>query len=186
MVQIVISRRKHTGIVIILALIVNCVFSIPVYASDDVEPSGEIIRVRLPLSAIGITVYPDDQEGLLQFSKSFLTTLGTSYALKYSINTDRPAGEHLFPSGHTATAYSGASFLQRRYGWKYGITAYVAASYVGWSRIESDNHYLKDFLVGAVLGVISTYIFTHPYAKKMNAIPFLDEGQYGILLSTTF
>jgi hypothetical protein len=78
---------------------VNCVFSIPVYASDDVELSGEIIRVRLPLSAIGITVYPDDQEGLLQFSKSFLTTLGTSDALKYSINTDRPAGGALISFG---------------------------------------------------------------------------------------
>ena len=52
--------------------------------------------------------------------------------------------------------------------------------------MESDNHYLKDVLVGAVLGVVSTYIFTHPYAKKINAIPFLDEGQYGILLGTTF
>ena len=187
MVQIVISRRKHTGIVIILALIVNFVFSVTVYASDDVERSGEIIRIILPLTAVGMTVYHDDQEGLIQFSKSFLTTLGASYALKYSINTDRPdGGAHSFPSGHAATAFSGASFLQRRYGWKYGIPAYIAASFVGWSRIESDNHYLKDVLAGAALGVISTYIFTDPYTNGITATPFVVEGQYGILLSTTF
>jgi len=166
---------------------VNFFFSIPAYASDDIELAGEIIRIILPLTAVGMTVYHDDKEGLIQFSKSFLTTLGASYALKYSINTERPNGDtHSFPSGHTATAFSGASFLQRRYGWKYGIPAYLAASFVGWTRIESDNHYLKDVLAGAALGVISTYIFTDPYQKGITATPFVGGGQYGMLISTTF
>ena len=187
MKKIIINKTKHVGILIILALFVNFVFWIPVYASDDIELAGDIIRIILPLTAVGMTVYYDDHEGLVQYAKSFLATVGTTYALKYSISTDGPDGDsNSFPSGHTAIAFSGASFLQRRYGWKYGIPAYVAASFVGWSRIESDNHYLKDVLAGAALGVISTYIFTDPDQKGIVATPFVDDGRYGMMLSTTF
>jgi len=185
--QIKINKMKNAGIAVFFTLVLNSVLAAPVYAGDDIELSGEIIRILLPLTAAGMTVYHDDQEGLIQFSKSFLTTLGSSYALKYSIDTDRPdGGEHSFPSGHAATAFSGASFLQRRYGWKYGIPAYAAASFVGWSRIESENHYLKDVVAGAAIGIISTYIFTDPYIKEIAVTPFMGGGQYGILLSSTF
>jgi len=187
MEQIVTDKTKYAGIAILFVVIINCVFSVPVHAGDDIELSGEIIRILLPLTAAGMTVHRHDQKGLIQFSKSFLTTLAVSYALKYSIDTDRPdGGGHSFPSGHASTAFSGASFLQRRYGWKYGIPAYAAASFVGWSRIESDNHYLKDVVAGAAIGVISTYIFTDPYIKGIAATPFVGGGQYGLLLSGTF
>jgi membrane-associated phospholipid phosphatase len=183
----IINRIKHDGTVILLALIICLVFSIPVCASDDVELSGEIIRIILPLTAAGMTAYNKDQDGFIQFSKSFLTAHGVVYALKYSIDTNRPdGGAHSSPSGHAATAFSGASFIQRRYGWKYGAPAYVAASYVGWSRVESDNHYLKDVIAGAALGIISTYIFTHPYNQKITAIPFAGKGYCGILLGSAF
>ncbi|MGW8287522.1 MAG: phosphatase PAP2 family protein [Desulfobulbales bacterium] len=178
---------KHPVILIILAIIMSFFFSFPVYASDDIELAGDIIRVILPLTAAGMTAYHYDRDGLIQFSKSFLTTVGSTYALKYSINTKSPDGDsHSFPSGHTSMAFSGASFLQRRYGWKYGIPAYAAASFVGWSRIESDNHYLKDVLAGAALGIISTYIFTDPYQKRILTTSFVNRGQFGILFSTTF
>ena len=187
MEQSIINTTKSTGILIILALFVNFVFSIPVKANDDIELAGDIIRIILPLTAVGMTFYYDDHEGLVQYTKSFLATVGTTYALKYSISTEGPDGEsNAFPSGHTAIAFSGASFLQRRYGWEYGIPAYVAASFVGWSRIESENHYLKDVLAGAALGVIGTYIFTDPYQKGIVTIPFVNGRRYGILLSTTF
>ena len=178
---------KHPLILIILAIIVSFFFPFPVSANDDIELAGDIISVVLPLTAAGMTAYHGDQEGFIQFSKSFLTTLGTTYALNYSINTEGPSGEsHSFPSGHTSLAFSGASFLQRRYGWKYGIPAYAAASFVGWSRIESENHYLKDVLAGAALGIISTYIFTIPHQKRIVTTSFVNGGQYGILFSSSF
>jgi len=187
MEQIMIKGIKQAGIILIFALIANFVFSTSVYARDDIELAGDIIAIILPVTAGGMALYKDDQEGVVQFSKSFLTTLGATAVLKYSIDTDRPdGGSHSFPSGHTSLAFSGASFLQKRYGWKYGIPAYVAASFVGWSRIESDNHYLKDVLAGAAIGVISTYIFTDAYKEGIIVSPFLGEETYGIQLSATF
>jgi membrane-associated phospholipid phosphatase len=179
--------KKHSLLLIHFVLLIIIFFSVPVYANDDIELTGDILRFVLPLTAAGMTVYHGDQEGLIQFSKSFLTTVGTTYALKYSINTKGPNGEsRSFPSGHTSMAFSGASFLQKRYGWKFGIPAYAAASFVGWSRIESDNHYLKDVLAGAALGILSTYIFTDSYQKQIVATSFVDDGRYGILLSAVF
>jgi len=134
-----------------------------------------------------VTFYHHDREGLVQFAKSFAATEAATVALKYSIDSDRPNGDsHSFPSGHTSTAFSGASFLQRRYGWKYGIPAYIAASFVGWSRIESDNHYLKDVLAGAAIGIIGTYIFTDPYQEGVAVTPFAVDGMYGMLLRKTY
>jgi membrane-associated phospholipid phosphatase len=178
---------KQAGLILILTLITNFVFSLPVYARDDIEFAGDIVAIILPVTAGGMTLYKNDQEGVIQFSKSFLTTLGATAALKYSINAERPNGDsHSFPSGHTSVAFSGASFLQKRYGWKYGIPAYVSASFVGWSRIESDNHYLQDVFAGAAIGVISTYIFTDAYQEGIVVSPFMGEGTYGIRLSATF
>ena len=185
--QILMCTTKQARALLVFTFIAHLMFSVPVYANDDIELAGDIIRVILPLTAAGMTFFHNDHEGLIQFSKSFLSTVGVTYALQYSIDTNGPNGEeHSFPSGHTSTAFSGASFLQRRYGWKYGIPAYAAASFVGWSRIESDNHYLKDVLAGAAIGIITTYIFTDPYQKEVVATPFVGGGQYGMLLSTTF
>ena len=185
--QILMNTTKQTGVLLVFAFILDVVFWVPVYANDDIELAGDILRVILPLTAGGMTLLKNDHEGLIQFSKSFLSTVGVTYALKYSIDTNGPNGEaHSFPSGHTSMAFSGASFLQRRYGWQYGIPAYAAASFVGWSRIESDNHYLKDVLAGAAIGIITTYIFTDPYTKEILVTPLVGDGQYGMLLSTTF
>ena len=116
-----------------------------------------------------------------------MTTLGVTFALKYSIDEKRPnGGSHSFPSGHASVAFSGASFLQKRYGWNYGIPAYIVALFVGYSRIESDNHYLHDVLAGAAIGVVSTYIFADAYQKGIVATPFVGNKTYGIQLSTAF
>jgi membrane-associated phospholipid phosphatase len=66
--------------------------------------------------------------------------------LKYSVPRERPEGSDT--SGHTSAAFSGATFIHRRYGWKYGIPAYLAVAFVGWSRVESGKHYSDDVLRG--------------------------------------
>jgi membrane-associated phospholipid phosphatase len=58
------------------------------------------------------------------------------------------------PSGHTSTAFSLATVAERHYGWKVGVPAYVFASSIGLSRIESKRHHLSDVVAGAALGVI--------------------------------
>ena len=177
---------KQAGIVLILTLLFN-LFSLPIYASDTIERAGGIIQIVLPVVAGSTALYKKDHEGVVQFSKSFLTTLGVTGMLKYTVDAERPnGGSHSFPSGHTAAAFSGASFLQKRYGWHYGIPAYAAASFVGYSRIESNNHYSRDVFAAAAIGVVSTYLFTDAYKKGIVVTPIVGDKLYGIQLSATF
>ena len=48
-----------------------------------------------------------------------------------------------------------ATVAEHHYGWKIGIPAYLLASGIGLSRVESSKHNLSDVLAGATLGYIS-------------------------------
>jgi membrane-associated phospholipid phosphatase len=60
-----------------------------------------------------------------------------------------------FPSGHTSATFATASVLHARYGWKTGLAAYGAASFVGWSRVRDRKHWLSDVIVGGAIGILS-------------------------------
>ena len=84
----------------------------------------------------------------------------TTYSLKYGIDAERPnGGSNSFPSGHTSVAFAGAEFIRKQYGVWWGIPAYLTAGYVGWSRVISNNHYPRDVLAGAAIGILSNYDF---------------------------
>ncbi len=152
-------------------------------ASGDVEKTGDILQIAIPSVAYAMTFGYKDREGRNQFYKSFLTTLGITYGLKLSIQKERPnGGDMSFPSGHTSAAFSGASFIQRRYGWNFGIPAYLCASFVGWSRVESDKHYPEDVLAGAAIGILSTYYFTKPYKNSIHIKPVVSRKTYGLVI----
>jgi len=135
--------------------------------TSTTETIGDIGQILLPLAAGSTTLLLKDKEGTKQFLKSTVVNASTTYILKYVINKKRPnGGNHSFPSGHTSSAFSGASFIQRRYGWKYGIPAYALAAFTGYSRVYAKKHYTVDVVAGAIIGVGSTYLFTTPYQKE--------------------
>ncbi len=182
------SAMRHLGRV---ALLLVVVFSLAAPCSagtrSTVELSGDILQILLPVTAGGMSLYRGDWQGVSQFSTSFLTTMGLTYGLKYSINAERPYGGGLsFPSGHTSASFSSAAFIQKRYGWEFGLPAYAAAAFVGWSRVESDNHHLRDVLAGAALGILSSYIFADRYQEDVVVTPHVGEGVYGLLLRCKF
>ncbi|KAA3622870.1 MAG: PAP2 family protein, partial [Flavobacterium sp.] len=132
------------------------------------EGSGDVLQIALPAGAAMLTLIKGDYQGTKQLAFSYGTTLALTYSLKYIIAKRRPEGREqydAFPSGHTASAFSGASFIQRRYGWKYGWAAYVLAGVVGVSRMEGPDGYhdFWDVLAGATVGISSTYLFTNKY-----------------------
>lgn len=140
------------------------ILSTSVSASQS-EHFGDIGRYGLPLSAIAIALAHQDSQGLRQFGLSFGSTLAVTQALKATINERRPRGnsKNSFPSGHTAWAFSAATFLAIRYGWAYGIPAYTVASGVGLSRISNKRHHVHDVVAGAILASWLTYVFTNNY-----------------------
>ena len=149
--------------------------------TEQIERAGDIILVALPATAAATTLVLKDKKGSWQFTKSFLMNAAVTLALKYGVNKRRPfdGGYQAFPSGHTSITFQSASFIHRRYGFKYSIPGYLLAAYTGYSRIYATRHDGWDVLAGAVVGIGSTYLFTTPYQRERMQLTFSSgEGQY--------
>ena len=154
------------------------------------EDTGDVLQLAIPLSGLAATIATEDWEGTKQLALSFGSSFLLTHGLKRVIRKQRPEGRHLFdafPSGHTSSAFSGASFIQRRYGWKYGKYAYILASIVAVSRMEGPDgwHDFWDVLAGAAVGIGTTYIFTTPKYNEGLSLGFRS-GKNGFLVSLKF
>ncbi|MDH6305285.1 membrane-associated phospholipid phosphatase [Parabacteroides sp. PF5-5] len=156
----------------------------------NVRVSSDVSAAITPVACLVTTLALQDWEGLKQGAFAGVMTMGVSYALKYLISKDRPdrSDDHSFPSLHTSVSFTGAAFIQRRYGWKWGIPAYAVAAYTGWARTYAKKHDWWDVTAGAVLGVGSAYLFTRPFAQKHNLTisPMAGEKHFGIYASLCF
>lgn len=132
--------------------------------------STDVISIGLPVTALSVVLAKHDWNGLLRGTLETAGVIGTSYLLKEVIHSDRPdhSDDHSFPSLHAATTFLTASFLMKRYGWKFGVPAYALAAYVSWGRIYSKKHRFRDVAAGAALGTATGLLFTTPFMKKNN------------------
>ena len=155
-------------------------------AGDDVETSGSVLRVALPVAAFAMTFVEDDAAGRQQFYRSFGANALATLALKELVNKSRPDGsdDDAFPSGHASMAFQGASFIHRRYGMKRAWPAYVLATYTGWTRLDADEHDEADVLAGAVLGIASSMLLVDRFDKVDVAVNL--DRQIGLQFSGRF
>ena len=187
MSTIVTCKRQHEILAVLVATVLFaaldcCVSS----AADGIQTAGDVLQFVLPATAGGLTLGYHDGQGALQLGESLGVTLGVTYALKYTIDERRPnGGSQSFPSGHSSISFSAAEFMRKRYGWEYGVPAYAAASFVAYSRVESREHYPRDVVAGAGIGILSSYIFTKPY-KRWNASVEGDTKGFAVRLSRRF
>ena len=131
--------------------------------------TGDVLLGAMPVLALSSTfIWKDGQKGTYQFFKSLAGTIALTSGLKLAINKERPNGENnnSFPSGHTSVTFASAAFVQKRYGWEFGIPAYLLAGYVGYTRIEANKHDFVDVLAGAAIGVGMSYLFTKRYDER--------------------
>ena len=141
---------------------------------------GDVGEVALPAAAAALALAHHDGKGIRELALASATTLGVVFTLKPIINRRRPnGGNHSFPSGHTASAFMGAAFLQVRYGWAYGLPAYAAAAFVGYSRVHAKEHWTTDVVAGAALGIASNLAFTRRY-HRVQLTPTAVPGGVGV------
>ncbi len=99
-----------------------------------------------------------------------LASAGMSYAImagfvnviKHTAKEMRPDGStaNSWPSGHTATAFVGASLLHKEYGltrspW-WSVAGYGVATATGVMRVLNNRHWISDVMSGAGIGIMST------------------------------
>ncbi|WP_263078274.1 phosphatase PAP2 family protein [Endozoicomonas sp. Mp262] len=149
----------------------------------NIKQMGDNVQYALPAIAFSSTLLQSDFEGTMQLLKSFATSSLTTELLKKTTRKERPdkSNKFSFPSGHTSAAFQSASFIHFRYGLSYAIPAYIAASFVGYSRVHEKRHDIIDVTAGAALGIFSSWYFTTRKEDKSALIPTF--SQDGILLN---
>ena len=93
---------------------------------------------------------------------SYGVMAGFVNGIKYTAKEMRPDGStaNSWPSGHTATAFVGASLLHKEYGltrspW-FSVAGYGMATATGVMRVLNNRHWISDVMSGAGIGILST------------------------------
>ncbi len=153
------ARRGVTVLVILLltALIPD----------RDAEHVGDRLQVALPLAGWACA-FANGDGGVyaLRFAASWLTVHGLKHGLGDTPINRRPSGGLLgFPSGHTAAASFGASYLAQgclqRNPWVAGASV-IAAGFTGASRIEARAHTIWQVFWGALIG----WVFERAFRRR--------------------
>ena len=144
------KRGVQAQICVILAVTVLA-------GSGDVEKVGDRLQVALPVAGLVCAIANGDAASyMLRFIGTNAAVHGLKRGLGDADINRRPSGSlQGFPSGHTAAAAFGASYLvhqcvQRNKALQ-GVAVFSAA-YVGASRIEAGKHFLFQVMFGALLG----------------------------------
>ena len=157
------------------------------HAQKGVKISTDVVLVALPVATLTGVLIEHDWTGLKQLALSEATNFGATMLIKCIVREDRPdhSNHHSFPSGHTSITFSTATFLQRRYGWKFGVPAYILSTYVGWGRAFAKKHHWWDVLAGAAIGTGASLIYTRPFAEKHDLTIIPSAGPEGVSLSAS-
>lgn len=155
-----------------------------------VATSTDICVVALPVATLAGVLIAKDWKGLAEGAITAGATAAATLILKYSIKELRPDGSntHSFPSGHTSVSFATATFLQKRYGWKFGVPAYAVAGYVAWGRVFARKHHWWDAAAGALIGAGCAFVFTTPFARdhELSITPMADCCYTGVSAQLTF
>lgn len=121
-------------------------------------------------------------------------------SLKKGVNKTRPSGApYSFPSGHTATAFTGATVLFQEFKDTSPFLAYSGFAFstaTGAFRIMNNAHWLSDVVTGAGISILVVNIVYHieplknfnPFKKDKTTslIPYYNENEFGLYFSKSF
>ncbi len=176
------GRRRTRALAALALAAATALAPLPVFAKSATERAGDVGAVFLPVAGLALAGAKKDGKGALQFVEAYGATMALVNILKPTVNRTRPNGGHYsFPSGHSASAFAGAAFLQMRYGWAYGAPAYALATYVAWSRVHAKQRYTTDVLAGGAIGIAGNLVFTRHYGK-VSIQPLLGPRAVGLAL----
>ncbi|WP_457645676.1 phosphatase PAP2 family protein [Profundibacter sp.] len=137
--------------------VVVCALVSPAQAGDNFRKAGDVLQVALPVAAMVCAARKHDfAPAALRFVGQEVAVEASKHALGNASINQRPNGNSYgFPSGHTAAAFYGASYLSRQCLHSRGgkILAFSLATAVGASRIHANSHTVGQVIAGALVGV---------------------------------
>ena len=131
------------------------------------------IATTFALSNFGVKPKHTVKERLIVGATSYVIMAALVNGVKYTTRIRRPdnSSYNSFPSGHTATAFTGMEMLWQEYKdesvW-IGISGYALSAIVAGMRLHNNRHWAGDVCVGAGIGILSTRAayWLLPYTSK--------------------
>jgi len=130
------------------------------------------VAANLFLGCFGVKHKHNFVDRIMISATAYAVELALVQGLKHTIRESRPGAENernSFPSGHTATVFTGAELVRKEYGWGIGSAAYAVAVATGALRIYNNHHWCNDVLAGAGIGILSANVayWLYPWEKKL-------------------
>lgn len=137
------------------------------------------------------------RQTVLLFAAGGLTS-AIVWPTKKLTNRERPNGKpYAFPSGHTAYAFTIATFMDKEFRHKspwVSVVSYGIAGGTGVLRVLNNAHWMSDILAGAGVGILSVNTVYWVHAKLtqgggLNTAMYpvvLPNGQMGMAMSLNF
>jgi len=126
--------------------------------------AGDFLQFALPAAGAYASYKREQWKGLKKWLKGTVITAAVTQGLKFAFNYTvlgrRPdGGSRSFPSGHTSSAFSGASLFSSAIEEELALSmlVYFLACTVGCSRIAAKRHHPRDVALGAAIGICGTY-----------------------------
>ncbi len=173
-------------------------------AAGQVTPLDDYIQYGPAAMYVGLNIFEYQNEEKA-FDQAGVFLLGTgiyvaaTHGLKAAITEARPDGtEKTFSSGHTATAFFGATVLAHEYRDthpEFVIAGYTLATATGALRIANNKHWVTDVLMSSAIGIASAELAYILYPKvrhqwqKLNRFtltPQVAPAYYGASMSIGF
>ena len=133
-----------------------------IFFLKEVEKSGDLLQIALPLSSLYRTILACDPLGTYSLCLAISSSTILTWIPKIILAQRRPnGGRHSMPSGHTSLSFSSALFALVRYGPHLSsLAATGAASFVAFSRVYTGWHSWYDIIVGLFIGIFSALFWT--------------------------
>ncbi len=138
------------------------------------------LALNVGLSLCGVKSKHCVRDRILVAGTAYVCTFALANGLKYTVREKRPDSDahNSFPSGHTATVFTGAEIVRTEFGPWCGLAAYGVATCVGVLRVTNDRHWCHDVIAGAGIGILSARVgyWMLPVWKRMFRFSDPDKG----------
>jgi hypothetical protein len=119
---------------------------------------GQLVPNLLYSAGMAISGHNGDPDGYrrsIGMLKATAYSTGVTTVLKYTVREPRPIDHHWknsFPSGHTTSAFAFSGYVMAEHEYALGIPALIVSTFVAYSRINDNMHWLQDITAGATIG----------------------------------
>lgn len=159
---------------------------------------GQLVPNILYIGGMSIAGNYGDPEGFRRAIGMFkATAYSTSVTtlLKYTVREPRPIDsdwKNSFPSGHSTTAFAFSGYVMAEHEYWLGIPSLILATFIGYSRINDNMHWLHDVTAGATIGWVYGWGISKLQQKNKKEeqttfiMPLLDSQTAGLTLYKEF